>query len=558
MSAASAALANAAVASERRAGPAQVVARLAWADVLERTRRPSYLVSLLVMAWLAHGMLPDATAGYRTFSMQDHFRPAYGPEWVGALVGVMSGLYFVLVGFYLVKGAVERDRTTGVGQILAASRVSRWHYVAGKTLSNVAVLSSMLLVALGVALVTQQLLGEDRTFAPFATALPLFAAALPVALVVAAGAVLFECVPWLAGGFGNIAWFVLVMVAMATGIVDAESKAAGHADLLGFAPISRSTFAALHAYRPEVPIDTKALTMGVNISKEWRGVAQQTFPWHGFAWDAALVLGRLSWFGVALMLMSLAALVFDRFDRRAVSRAAAPRGLRAPAWLARFAPVASARAAAPASVAALAPAIRGFATPGLVRAELALLVHGQPGFWWLGIAGLAIATLLAPLDAVRQGLLPVLGIWPVLALSPLGARAKQHGTESLLLSAPRPVTRPLVAAWLAGALVFAAPGLFAMLRFVATGHADLAAGWIAGGALVSALALALGTWTGGGKFFEVLLLFAWYVGPMHHIAELDYTGVTVTRTGPQWLAALVLLAGLLAAAWAGRARRVRG
>lgn len=557
MNAASAVLADASVAPARRAGTAQVVARLAWADVLERTRRPSYLVSLLVMAWLAHGMLPDSTAGYRTFSMQGRFRPAYGPEWVGALVGTMSGLYFVLVGFYLVKGAVERDRATGVGQILAASRVSRWHYVAGKTLSNVVVLSSMLLVALGVALVTQQLLGEDRTFAPLATALPLFSAALPVAFVVAAGAVLFECVPWLAGGLGNIAWFVLVMVAMATGILDAESKAAGHADLLGFAPIARSTYAALHALHPEVPVDTKALAMGVNIDEHWRGVTQQTFPWHGFAWDAPLVLGRLIWLGLALAMTALAALVFDRFDRRAASRAAAPRGLRAPAWLARFAERTRVRDASPARVSALAPATRGSATMGLVRAELALLVHGQPGFWWFGIAGLAIATLLAPLDAVRQGLLPVLGIWPVLALSPLGAREKQHGTEALLLSTPRPVTRPLVAAWLAGALVFAAPGAFAMLRFAASGHAELAAGWLAGGALVSALALALGTWTGGGKFFEVLLLFAWYVGPMHHIAELDYTGVTVARTVPQWLAALVLLVALLAAAWAGRARRVR-
>jgi hypothetical protein len=552
--AAAPALAGAARAPGRLRAPAALW-RLARADFLERTRRPAYFVSLLVMAWLAHGMLPSATAGYRTFSMQDLYRPAYGPEWVGTLVGTMSGLYFVLVGFYLVKGAVDRDRVTGVGQILAASRLSRRRYLAGKALSNFLVLASMLVLALAVALVTQQLLGEDRRFDPFATALPLFALGLPVAAVVGAGAVLLESMPGLAGGLGNVVWFVASMAALATGIIDSESKATGAPDLLGFSPVARSTYETLHALHPDVPVNTKALAMGVNVDSHWKGVAQQTFPWHGLAWDVRTLGGRMVWFAAALAFVALASLVFDRFERPA--RARAGRALRPATWFARRGPQARTVPAA-VRVSALPAATRGGAFAGLVRAELALLLHGRATTWLLGAAGLMIATLLAPLDAVRMGLLPTLAIWPVLVVGALGARERQHATEALLFSAPRPVTRQLAAAWAAGTLLLAALGAFAMLRLVLAGHAEVAAGWLFGSALVPALAIALGTWTGGTKFFEVLLLFAWYIGPMHHVAELDFTGVTVARSPAQWLAYGAVLAGLLATAWAGRARRVRG
>jgi hypothetical protein len=528
--------------------------RLALADVRERMRRPGFVIALIVMAWLVHGMLPEASAGYRTFAMKNEWRPAYGPEWVGTLVGSMCGLWFVLVGFFQVKGAVERDRVTGVGPILAASRVGRLRYVLAKVLSNALVFTAMLGVALAVALVTQQLLGEDHTFAPLATAVPLFALALPVAIVVAAFAVLFECIPGLGGGFGNIAWFVLSMAALASGIVDSERGAPRTSDLLGFSAVAHSTYEALHAIHPEIVINTKDISMGVNVSAEWAGRPQPTFPWHGLAWDAAALAARLTWLLVALAASVLASLVFDRFQRPV--RAPAHRLPRAPAWLrprALAAPVHALHATA----ATLPPATRGRAFAGLLRAELALLLHGRPLVWWLGGAGLVIATAFAPLPAVRSALLPILSVWPLLVLGAIGARMHMHGTEGMLLSAPRPVLRSLAAAWLAGALLLLALGAVAMLRFSLGGHADAAAGWLLGSALLSAFALASGMWTGGTKLFEVLLLFAWYIGPMHHLPELDYTGVTAARSPVLWLAYGAILVALLVLATIGRTRQLR-
>lgn len=553
MNAAAAVSALAAAPASAGGHPASHLVRLALADFRERTRRPAFFVSLAVIAWITHGMLPPQGSGYRTFVMSDNWRPAYGPEWVGALVGLLMSLYLLLVGFYLVKGSVERDRRTGVGQVLAAARVSRLRYVAGKALSNFLVLASMLAVAFVMALVAQQLLGEVRRFDPLATALPLALIGLPVAALVAAGAVLIECVPGLAGGFGNVVWFVASMTLVSVGAIESDRGTATALDLVGGGTVAQSTYEALRAAHPEVPIDRKSLSVGVNVSPRYRGARLGTFTWPGLRWDAAMVGGRLLWVLVALVLLAPAALVFDRFERpaRAPSRA----GARVWERLRRAAPAPA--HAAIGSAAHLAPAVRGAGFAGLVRAELALLLHGQPLLWYLGALGLGIACAFAPLGAVRAALLPILSVWPVLVLGSLGARERLHGTESLLFSVARPVGRLLAAGAVAGALLYVALGAPALLRLAAAGEWGYAGGWLLGSAFVPLLALALGTWTGGAKFFEVLVLFAWYMGPMHHIAELDYTGVTAPRSPQLWAAYAALAAGLAVAAWFGRSRRLQ-
>ncbi len=138
------------------------LARLVLADVLDRTRQPTYLVSLLAMLWVGQHMLPPLGAPYRTMTLDLFYRPAYNAAWVGTLTAVLTGVWFVLIGFYQVKGSVERDRRTGVGQILAATRVGTLTYLWVRTLGNFAVFASQAAMVILAALFQQQVLGEDR------------------------------------------------------------------------------------------------------------------------------------------------------------------------------------------------------------------------------------------------------------------------------------------------------------------------------------------------------------------------------------------------------------
>lgn len=538
--------------ARRGAGGASRLARLVLADVRDRTRRPGYLVSLLVMLWLGQHMLPPAGAAYRTFSMDDVYRPVYNAAWVGTVTAMLTGVWFLFVGFYLVKGSVERDRRTGVGQVLAATRMSSLGYLWARTLGNAAVFATQAGMVAVAALLQQRLLGEDRRVDLAATLLPFLTITAPLALFAAASAVLFDCVRWLRGGFGNFAWFFVLPMIMAWSHAD-DPRGTIWSDMTGGRVVVEDVRRVMIAAHPDAASRPPSLSMGVNFSQRFIEHPVTTFEWPGIRWNAASAASRLPLVLLSVILVCVAVVPFDRFD--APPRPAAAAGSRF-GWPGK-APRATSRPRA-VSPAALTLAPRGSGMPGIVRAELALLLKGQSSWWYAGLIGFLIAEIAAPLQAVREVVLPLASFWPALAWSALGHREQRHATSGVLFSCPRPSARLLPAAWLAGALVMLVAGAPAVLRLLLAGETPAALGWLLAAALVPALALACGVWTGSAKFFEVIYLFLWYVGPMHRVAELDYTGVTTPRDATLWLIYMSACVGLFILVWSGRSRQMRG
>src|ERR1700679_1266284 len=119
-------------------------------DFLERVRRYSFLLTLAFSVYL----------GYAVYSGQvvlqlDKYRGVDNSAWLGSVIGLVGSVWLTLVGFYIVKNAVQRDRQTRVGQILATTPISKGFYTLSKALSNFAVLASMILVLAFAALFIQ-------------------------------------------------------------------------------------------------------------------------------------------------------------------------------------------------------------------------------------------------------------------------------------------------------------------------------------------------------------------------------------------------------------------
>lgn len=104
---------------------------IALPDFRERTRRYSFLLALLFAVFLGY----TAALG-KIFLVFDDYRGVYTSGWIGTLVALVITCFVSLVGFYIVKNPVERDRSTGVGQILAATPLPRTAYAFGKFLSK--------------------------------------------------------------------------------------------------------------------------------------------------------------------------------------------------------------------------------------------------------------------------------------------------------------------------------------------------------------------------------------------------------------------------------------
>ena len=543
---------------------ARAIAAIARADFLERVRRYSFLLTLLFATFLGYA----AATGRITIQLGDH-RGIYTSAWIGALVSLVTTCWVSLVGFYIVKGAIDRDRQTGVGQVLAATPLSKPAYALGKFLSNFAVLESMVLVLAVTAVLMQIFVREDPRLDVYALLSPFLVIAFPAMLLTAALAVLFETLPLLRGGVGNVVWFFVWAMG---GIGLSEITGVSWLDPMGIRSLSGSM---MQGAREHIPGYKSSFALAI-ANKPVQVV--QSFRWEGVPWTASQILLRLAWCGVAIVLVLLAAMVFDRFDSagwlgragRKATPAASGGAFANSAALANGAAAAvataprefAARSAtagiAPARLTALAARDRSSAFARLFVAELKLAIQGLHWWWYAVAAGLLIAQAAAPVAVARQQLLGTSWMWLVLVWSGMGARETRFGTRALLFSSARILPRQLLACWLAGFALAVVFGSVAGARIFATQGAHALLPWIAGAAFLPSLALALGVWSGTSKPFEGILTAMWYIGPMNRVSGIDYTGSSNGSTATRYAVMYIVIAAvLLAAAALVRSHQIR-
>lgn len=535
------------------------LARLVAGDFTERTRTYAFLVTLGVTVWATAIFIPPLDAGYSTVDIQGH-RGSYNSAWIGAQLTLLVNAFLGLIGFYLVKSAIDRDRRTGVGQLLAATPLSRVGYTLSKALSNLVVLASMVGVVVVCSVVLQWVRGEDSHIDIVALALPHVLITLPFLALVAAVAVLFEALPVLRGGIGNVAWLFVWAFGLSA-ISGVRRSRESFSDPMGVGSVTPGMISAARAAFPAENITGEHVSLGIQIGSN-HGQPLVPFAYAGVGWTPEMIGGRLLWFGMAIAIAAAAALPFDRFanESNTRSRQRDPAKRTADPADRSVAPAAPSRVADTsfdlARLAGGGPK-RHFDLPTLVRAEIVVALKGLPRAWYVVALGLSIAALAAPLGAVKSGIAPALAIWPMLIWSALGARELRYGTSDVFFSAPRPLSRQLSATWLGGVAIGLAVNATYALRLVLAGDASGAVTCLVGLAFVPALALASGVLTGNSRLFEALFLLLWYAAALNHVPSLDFTGAMAANAGFGVAAGYALAtAALLAAAWAARQRQL--
>lgn len=520
---------------------ARSILAIARADFLERTRRYSFFLALLFAVFLGY-----ATATGTMFLQFDESRGVLTSAWIGTLVALTITCFVSLVGFYIVKNSVERDRDTRVGQILAATPLSKTAYAFGKLLSNFAVLSAMVAVLAVAAVVMQFVAAEDPAVDLVALLSPFVLIAMPMMAFTGAVALFFEMVPLLRGGFGNVAWFFVWIAGI---IVPMETKR--WLDPMGFALMMDAMAGDAKKYVPNYHGGES-----FQIDPGHHTQIIQAWHWTGVTWDARLIGLRLMWFGVACGLALLAAVVFDRFDTAKVE--GGKKGKKAKAAAVSTLANAGVGTAAPVHLTPLVVPARVNAFGRLCAAELRLSLFGLKWWWYAVAAGLLIAQFAAPLEVSRGPLVGSAWMWCVFVWSGMGAREKRFDTRGLLFSCAKILPRQLLACWTAGVAVSMVVGAGAAARLlIATDTAGLL-GWLAGALLLPSAALLLGVLSGTSKPYEGALTLVWYIGPMNHTPGFDYTGsANGAHMTAYALVTLAMAAGCVVGAIMVRARQLK-
>ena len=515
---------------------------IARADFLERVRRYSFLFTVGFALYLGY-----LTIAGNLVLQVGHARGIFNSAWVGALLSVVASAFISLAGFYFVKNTIQRDGETRVGQILAATPLSKFIYVLGKVISNLAVLTLMIAVLALSGIAMQLVRGEDRHIEIWNLMAPFMFLAFPAMVVVAAIAVLFETIPFLRGGFGNVAYFFVW-----TALLSVPLAIGRHAsDLIGISLVADSAREAAH-------LSTQ--NGGVAFSLSFGQIAGplSTFRWDGLSWTTDILVSRLAWLGLAFGIVIVSALLFDRFDpSRGRALRVAPDGRAVSTTEAQPENYTAPVQVSAATLTPLAARATYSRFVSLVKAELRLMLKGQKWWWYAVAMGLAIASAAAPSADARGILLACAWIWPVLLWSSMGVRETRDQTYQLIFSAPHPISRQLPATWLAGVLVALLTGGGFGLRILLTGNFRGVLAWLVGAVFIPTLALALGVWSGTGKPFEILYTLLWYVGPMHAIPQLDFMGSAAVTSATRYPLIYLALAGIFGVtALAGRQRQL--
>ncbi len=520
----------------------RVIYHIARADFYERVRRYSFLIMLGLVVFLGY----QIAIGNMTLEL-GKYRGEFNSAWVGALMALNATLFIGWFGFFLIKGSVARDRETGVGQIMATTPLTRPLYMLGKWLSNLAVLMSMVTVLALLGILLQFWKGESARLDLLAYLTPFLFIVFPLMALVAALAVLFEAIPFLQGGFGNIVYFVAFIISLPITMENLGTKYAVF-EPTGIGVLKSDMGASVRAVYPDYD---GSFSLGNN-----RQEVSGRFTWTGIHWTPDLILGRFVFIGAAILFTLLAAFFFDRFDpsrtkpRRIKTSAVPPDASFNPG----LQPAAVSKTIPTIHLTPLNATSRRFGFFNVLRAELKLLLKGQRWWWYVIAGGLIIACFASHASDTCAIFLPLAWTWPVLIWSSLGNREIHHNVQQMTFSSVSPVWRQLPAQWLAGFIVTLLMGSGAMLCLTMAGDTTGLLGLFSGAIFIPSLALALGVWSGTSKLFEIVYIAILYIGPFNHVPELDFIGATNTGH-PEFFIPLSLV--LIISAFFGRARQLR-
>lgn len=492
------------------------IAAIAGADAGERMRRFAFLIIVAAALYAGYIYIPGPNAAYSTIAINEH-RGAYNAPYVGVAIALLTNAFLSLAGFFFVRGSVERDRELHVDGIVAASPVSRIHFVLGKWLSNLAVLSAVAAISFLAAIGMQQWYAEDRAFDMMAYVVPYVLLTVPAMAFVSAAAIVFDVIPFLRGIIGGIVyvgaiWMALLILPMPLQSSDFSKHPAF--DPLGVSPVITQLYAAEQTAFPREKHETNVMIGGDAIPDG----ALARFRFDGMQWSALLVGERAAWFVLSLVLVLAISPLFDRFRRESATGSRR----RQSANISRYLPD--------------IPLVR------TVRAEVVLLVNGTSVWWLLGAAALALLTAIVPLTIAAGFILPLALIWPLERVSALGARERQHDVFDIFAATRGFTWRNVVAQWIAGTLVASVIAGGFIVRLIAGANPDAAIAVIASIAATVAIALMLGSITGSPRAFQALYLVAWYLGPIQHLPGIDVA--VQSQAHPIATAAVALVLGL--------------
>lgn len=454
------------------------VARSSLTTSLVRYSRSWGLWLLLVVALIgARFWVPRGDGTTLVIAIGGHL-PVMTSAMLGVSLGIVVSTLLLPAGYIFLRSNTTRRQPWQVEEVTPASRVA---IALGRFGADVAMLFAVLGVLTIAGWFLAWLLLPPADIRPGQIAFALWLVAAPAVMGLAAIRILFDAVPILRRGLGDLAYFVLYITSIAAPSSMADQRAGFAANMVDFAGF----------VRPLV-FDAPSLDRGFQIGGG--PVEPGRIPLDVMAGllSPGYVESRAAWAAIAILVAALAGLIYR--PHRAPKRAKGTGRLSR--WLSAGAPPAADPQAPPARRSAV-PAL------GLVAAEFRLIGNGR--LFWLVAAGVAAVGWFADF---RHAASPAALLLLTFGLTAQAGRAEARGLRPLAVTSAMSPWLRRGAFVVAGTLWSVLLAIPAIVAGPALDRLGLAA---ATGATAAATAMALAAVSGSAFAPRVVLLIAWYV-----------------------------------------------
>jgi hypothetical protein len=513
---------------------------IAKADFLQRIRSYNFLIALGACVFLIYSFVPDLDAGYVMVSL-GNYRGFYNSAWIGGMVANCVP-FFALIGFYLVNYAVKRDADTGVGQIIATTRITKVQYLTGKLFSNFAVLLLILLVIAVMTIIMFLARGETGQLELGKLLFPLIFLTVPAMFIIASIALFFDALTILNRGMINIIyfflWTFLISISLLSPLLDVFGISIFMTEIKNTIPIVHQDWNG---------------EFGTGLLLRDSVVNNEVFIWEGMIWSKFILLPRLFWLAASFGLVFLASLGFNRFDASKKNE----RQRSIPLYSKKKSTLVHENATRSHRKLRNAPFPEAsFNFFSILIAEMRLMVRGKSTSWVIITCVLFIISILSPLNFAYKVTLPLLWLFQILILSRLGSREITSRSNEYIFSTPYPLKRQLPATLTAASLYMLSLALPVILRVLLKGDFYGVYAIFTGALFIPTFAIALGIITGGSKLFEVMFTIIVY-GYFNNVPFFDFTGA-IEESHKLGIANYLLLFTLVLVivAFSGRKRQI--
>lgn len=455
--------------------------KIAQADLRERTRRSSFLILAALSVLAAFWAVPRPAAEFTSITIDTaYFSQGTTWSWIPMAAALCMGVLLPLIGFFYIKNTLTFDRETGTANVIFTFPVSKFTYLAGKYVSNLLLLFSVLVIVAASSLFMALVHFQNDGFS-IVHFLSFFVSVIPGLFFCAAIALLFEAIPCfqtkMGAGLAGFIFLAVYITCLTFAITAPQGMIASFFDLTGFSwlkdCIDRSVYSTTGS-----PAQI-ALFVGGSANINDSVLPPLIFQHLSFAPQILLEKAYLIMLGC--ILCAFAAMVLPRREQKQAMKKI--KG----------------------TIYGKAKIHSGIAT------EFILTFRGCSVIWYLVMAALWCGLLLTPLETAQKTCWPLAIAWSFVLFSDYGCREKKCFMDSFVGTVYGAYPNQLLTRWTAGsitALCITAP---VILRTALLGNVTGMLSGIIIAVFIPALSIFLGAISGSERLFEIVVLVICYV-----------------------------------------------